>query len=102
MVTSRTALLSAIAAIGIAATFNIAYSASANAASPKRTFSTAQPGYKMFVAKPKGSNKLKSNGGASKARECTWTNENIAECSETVGDTIVITCIDKWGKSIGC
>jgi hypothetical protein len=96
---SKSIILCAIAAIGFAGASGNAIAASA-AAKAKRIAPSSQ--YQMSVAKTQILKKLKSAGGASKARECTWTNENIAECSEEIGDTIVFTCFDEYGKSIGC
>jgi hypothetical protein len=90
--------ITAAAVIGLAATFGTALAGSANRGAVKRVQPAAQQSVQM--SRPKL--QLQGNGGATEARECTWTNEGIAECTEWIGDTIVFTCFDKYGNSIGC
>lgn len=97
MNTTKTAILSTLAVLSIAAA-----SGTAIAASKYTKAMQANQASQMKVSKARTLKKLQYGGGASKARECTWTNENIAECSEEIGDTIVFTCFDRYGHSIGC
>jgi hypothetical protein len=83
-------------------TFGTALAGSASPNTAKRSLSSTQQGVQMAVPPAQLLKRLQGNGGASKKRECTWTNENIAECSEEIGDTIVFTCFDHNGNSIGC
>lgn len=99
MFANRTALLGTLAAFSLAAFSHTAIAASAKS---KAKLKKPKAQYEMSVQKRRSQGFLKSNQGVAKARQCTWTNDNIAECSETIGDTIVFTCFDHYGNSIGC
>lgn len=94
----KTACITAAAVIGLAATFGTAFAGSASPNAPKRVLPLAQQS--LQISRPKL--QLKGNGGATEARECEWTNDNIAVCTEEINGTIVFTCFDKYGNSIGC
>ena len=97
--TTSTALSLLLAAGFALSAATASYAASTGA---KRFTPPVRPAVRASILKLHVPTRLKGNQTAAEARECTWTNDNIALCSEMVGDTMVITCFDHNGNSIGC